>query len=88
MTPEELQTKARAALELQRELEDVEDRFARAIKELMAVEHETKRTLIVSVDGEIWRLDRWNHTTEAMETAKRYGGFYNQFRFHNLGKPV
>jgi hypothetical protein len=84
MSPEQLHAKALAALVLQRELEAHELRFALAIKELMRSES----ALMVSVDGEIWRLERRDQAGEALQEARTHGGFYSQFRFRNLGKPI
>ena len=88
MTPEELQAKLLATLALQRELEALEDRFSLAIKELMSLKRESKKSLLVSFEGEIWRLDRLDLSEEAMKEARKHGGFYNQFRFRNLGKSL
>lgn len=48
-----------------------------------------REQLTVEIDGEVYQLKRKDFETEdAIESARKHGGFYSQYRLVKIGKPI
>lgn len=92
MTSEEIQAELRACLVLQTELAAKRDELTARYKAIIEEQRKAgnEGRIITTIDGEIYELQRrdWGDTQEVIEQARKFGGFYSEYRLMKIGKPI
>lgn len=90
MTTEEIKAELRICLELQEELYLKVDELTGRYKAVVLAWEELKEPgrPIVDIDGELYQLKRHDFDEDAIESARKHGGFYSMYRLIKIGKPL
>jgi hypothetical protein len=91
MSPEEIKAELRSCLALQNEIAGKTDELTERYKQVLLAWDQLKKReqLTVEIDGEIYQLKRKDfETQDAIESARKHGGFYSQYRLVKIGKPI
>ena len=85
MTEDEIQSELTECLKLQQELETREDELVTRFKRILEACKDSPNRILVKIEGEVYQLQRLNLTQDAIESARKHGGFYSQYRLAKLG---
>jgi hypothetical protein len=91
MTTEEIKAELRVCLALQNELYAKADELTGRYKKVLeAWKHLKEREhLTVEIEGEFYQLKRYDfETQDVIESGRKHGGFYGQYRLIKIGKPL
>jgi hypothetical protein len=91
MSPEEIQSELRECLKLQEELAARRDELTRKFKAILELERARGNNgrVIADIDGEIYELGRRDDSVQdEVVDARKFGGFYAQYRLIKLGRPI
>lgn len=83
------QQEIRVILALQQEVDTKQAELITRIKAVLQSEREKgNQRIIYDLDGEIYELTKVDETIQAIDSARKHGGFYFDYRLVRLGKPI
>lgn len=88
MTNDEIQAELAECLRLQTELEARREELIGRFKRVLEAADHHRRRIITQIDGELYELGRVDLTTATLDSARKHGGFFTQYRLIKLGKPI
>lgn len=72
-------------LALQTEIDQKLDQLFTMTKKILRA---AEGRVITEIDGELYELTRASHTTQAVESCRKHGGFFCEYRLIRLPKPI
>jgi hypothetical protein len=88
MTKEEIQAELAEYLRLQTELGARRDDLTGRLKRIIEAIHGDRHRVTTQIDGELYELGRADLTAQTIDSARKHGGFYSEYRLIKLGKPI
>jgi hypothetical protein len=70
-------------LKLQQEIDELVERYVEMVKVI-----DRKEYPIVELEGEIYQLRKVDYIRQVLPLARKYGGFFHDYRLVKLGKAI
>lgn len=88
MINEEIQAELAECLRLQTQLEALRDDLTGRFKRVIEATRDCRQWIITAIDGELYELGRTDLMAHTLDSARKHGGFFSEYRLIKLGKPI